>query len=100
MKRGEVRWYEFAPPDKRRPVLLLTRNSMLPHLNDVTIAPITTTIRGVASELKLGIEDGMAHECAVNFYHVQTVPKQKLGRLLTTLSEEKLRKVGLHFVSH
>ena len=94
MKRGEVRWYEFAPPDKRRPVLLLTRNSVMPHLNDVTVAPITTTIRGIASELRLGVEDGMPHECAVNFHHIQTVSRHKLGRLLITLSEEKMRMVG------
>lgn len=94
MKRGEVRWYEFDPPDKRRPVLLLTRDSLLPYLNDVTIAPITSTIRGVASEIKLGIEEHMPAACAINFHHVQTVPKKKIGRLLTTLSEEKMRQVG------
>ncbi|MFZ2614610.1 MAG: type II toxin-antitoxin system PemK/MazF family toxin [Anaerolineae bacterium] len=94
MKRGEVRWYEFDPPDKRRPVLLLTRASVLSFLNDVTIAPVTSTIRGVASEIKLGVEDGMPQECAINFHHLQTVPKKKIGRLLITLSEEKMRKVG------
>jgi len=94
MKRGEVRWYEFQPPDKRRPVLILTRDSVLPLLHDVTIAPITSTIRGVASELRLTIADGMPQDCAVNFHHLQTVSKKKLGRLITTLSPEKLREVG------
>ena len=70
MKRGEVRWYEFQPPNKRRPVLLLTRDSVMPHLNEVTIAPITTTIRGIASEVRLGISDGMPEECAANFHHL------------------------------
>lgn len=94
MRRGEIRWYEFDPPDKRRPVLLLTRDSVLPYLSDVTIAPITTTIRGVASEIRLDIADGMPQTCTINFHHIQTVPKKKIGRLLTTLSEEKMRLVG------
>ena len=94
MKRGEIRWYEFDPPNKRRPVLLLTRSSVLPVLTDVTVAPITSTIRGVASEIRLGIEDGMPQTCAINFHHLQTVPKKKIGRLLTTLSEETMQKVG------
>jgi len=94
MKRGEIRWYEFQPPNKRRPVLILTRDSVLPHLNEVTIAPITSTIRGIASELKLSTADGMPQDCAINFHHLQTVPKRQIGRLLTTLSEEKLRDAG------
>jgi mRNA interferase MazF len=94
MKRGEIRWYEFQPPDKRRPVLILTRDSVLPHLNDVTIAPITSTIRGIASEVKLSTADGMPQDCAVNFHHLQTVSKRKIGRLITALSPEKMRQVG------
>lgn len=94
MKRGEVRWYEFQPPNKRRPVLLLTRDSVMPHLNEVTIAPITTTIRGIASEVRLGVSDGLPEECAANFHHLQTVPKRNLGRLITMLSVEKMREVG------
>lgn len=94
MKRGEVRWYEFQPPNKRRPVLILTRDSVIPFLHEVTIAPITSTIRGIASEIRLTVADGMPHECAVNFHHLQTVPKTKIGRLITTLSTEKLREVG------
>lgn len=79
MRRGEVRWYEFQPPDKRRPVLVLTRDSVLPYLHDVTIAPITTTIRGIASEVRLSAADGMPHECAANFHHLQTVPSASWG---------------------
>jgi mRNA interferase MazF len=94
VKRGEVRWYEFQPPDKRRPVLILTRDSVLPYLNDVTVVPITSTIRSVASELKLTTADGMPQECAVNFHHLQTVPKKKIGRLLTTLTAAKMRDAG------
>ena len=90
MERGEIRWYEFQPPDKRRPVLLLTRNSVIHYLNEVTVAPITTTIRGIPSEVILSVEDGMPQDCAVNFDHLQTVPKAKVGRLITVLSAEKM----------
>ena len=94
MKRGEVRWYEFQPPDKRRPVLILTRDSALTILRDVTIAPITSTIRGIPSEILLGPEDGMPETCVVNFDHIQTVPQKKIGQLITTLNLEKLEQVG------
>jgi mRNA interferase MazF len=92
MERGEIRWYEFRPPDKRRPGLVLTRTSAIQFLNDVTVAPITSTIRDIPSEVVLGIDDGMPQECAVNFDHIQTVPKAKVGRLITNLSIDKLNE--------
>jgi mRNA interferase MazF len=90
MKRGEVRWYKFAHPDKKRPVLILTRNSILEYLNEVTVAPITSTIRNIPSEVQLGRNEGLAKDCAVNFDHIQTVSKTKLGGLITTLPHSKL----------
>lgn len=90
MERGEVRWYTFATPDKRRPVLILTRNSAIRYLNAVTVAPITTTIRGVPSELFLTEEDGLPRPSAANFYNLQTVPKEKVGAWITTLSPERM----------
>ncbi|HXV49409.1 MAG TPA: type II toxin-antitoxin system PemK/MazF family toxin, partial [Candidatus Binatia bacterium] len=79
MKRGEVRWYVFSRPDKRRPVLILTRDSALDFLGEVTVAPITTAIRGIPSEVLLTKADGMPRECAVNFDHLQTVSMGKIG---------------------
>ena len=70
MKRGEVRWYKFKKPDKKRPVLILTRNSILQYLNAVTIAPITTTIRDIPSEVFLSQSEGMPRDCAVNCDHL------------------------------
>lgn len=66
MRHGEIRWYTFALPDKRRPVLLLTRDNMLRRLNDVTVASITTTIRKIDSEVRLSPDDGMPFDCAIN----------------------------------
>ena len=93
MKRGEVRWYKFRAPDKKRPVLILTRDSILGYLGEVTIAPITTTIREIPSEVYLSKDDGMRKECAVNFDHIQTVSKKRVGALIATLSPDKLKQV-------
>ena len=94
MKRGEIRWYEFQPPDKRRPVLILTRDSAIPYLNEITIAPITSTIRDIPSEVILGHEDGMPQDCAVNLDHLQTVPKRKIGQLISQLNPARMQQVG------
>jgi|SRR5665213_754265 len=93
MKWGEVRWYKFTHPDKKRPVLILTRNSIIEYLGEVTVAPLTTTIRNIPSEVPLGRNEGMARECAVNCDHIQTVSKSKLGGLITTLPSSKLSEV-------
>lgn len=94
MRRGEVRWYTFAAPDKRRPVLILTRNSALRFLAGITVAPITSTIRSIPSEVLLSPEgDGMLNVCAVNLDNIQTVQKAQIGTLLTTLSAGRMREV-------
>jgi mRNA interferase MazF len=94
MRRGEIRWYRFLPPDKRRPVLILTRDAILEYLGDVTVAPVTGTIRDIPSEVRLDKEDGMPQDCVVNCDHLQTVAKSRLGGLVTTLSAVKMREVS------
>jgi mRNA interferase MazF len=94
MKRGEVRWYRFIHPDKKRPILILTRDSILDYLGEVTVAPITTTIRDIPSEVFLTQREGMPMDCAVNLDHIQTVSKSKIGPLITSLSSEKLVEVA------
>ena len=93
MKRGEVRWYKFKSPDKKRPVVILTRNSILEYLGEVTVAPVTSTIRDIPSEVRLSRQDGMLNDCTINCDHIQTVSKAKIGSLITTLSKEKLFQV-------
>jgi len=93
MKRGEIRWYKFKSPDKKRPVLILSRNSIIGYLGEVTVAPITSTVRDIPSEVQLDRDDGMPRECAVNCDHIQTVSKSKIGSLITTLSAEKIARV-------
>lgn len=95
MKQGEVRWYKFAAPDKKRPVLILTRDSVLEYLGEVTIAPITTTVREIPSEVFLSaVDDGMPRDCAVNCDHLQTVAKGRIGPLIASLSRVKMLEVG------
>ena len=53
MKRGEIRWYTFRVPDKRRPILILTRNEVIDRLNEIIVAPVTRTIRGLSTEVVL-----------------------------------------------
>lgn len=93
MKRGDVRWYKFKTPDKKRPVVILTRNSILDYLGEVTVAPITSTIRDIPSEVLLSREEGMHNDCSINCDHIQTVSKAKIGLLITTLSKENLFKI-------
>ena len=93
IRRGEVRWYRFSRPDKRRPVVVLTRDSAIQFLGEVTIAPVTSTIRDVPSEILLGEEDGMPRDCAVNLDHVQTVVRDRIGPLITTLAPSKVAEI-------
>ena len=91
--RGEVRLYQFSPPDKQRPVVVLTRESAIGYLSAVTVAPITSTIRGVPSEVLLTQADGMKSECAVNLHNVVSVPKAHLGRRVAVLSPERMKEL-------
>jgi len=94
MKRGDIRWYKFAPPDKRRPILILTRNSVLEYLGEVTIAPISTTIRNIPSEVFLSSAQGMPRDCAINCDHIQTVSKSRVGKLISSMSSHEMTQVG------
>ena len=94
MNQGDVYWHTFRAPDKRRPVLILTRNSVIPYLTGITIAPLTTTIRGIPSEVLLTpAEDGVSADCAVNADNLQTIQKANLGTYITHLSLERMREV-------
>jgi mRNA interferase MazF len=91
--RGDVRLYQFAPPDKTRPAVVLTRDAAIAYLSTVTIAPITSTIRGVPSEVLLSEGDGMRGPCVVNLHNTATVSQQRLGKRLTHLSPSRMREI-------
>ena len=93
LSRGDVRLCRFAPADKQRPVLILTRDSAVGHLATVTVAPITSTIRGVPSEVILDIVDGMKGRCAVNLHNAVTVAQARLGRRVGALNGDRMQEV-------
>ena len=93
VERGEVRLYRFPEPDKERPVLVLTRTSAIPYLSRVTVAPITSTIRGVPSEVPLGPEDGMKQPCAANLHNVMSVNQTALGRVVARLNSRRMQEI-------
>jgi mRNA interferase MazF len=93
LRRGDIRLCRFAPPDRQRPVLVLTRDSSIGYLSTITIAPITSIIRDAPSEVILDIEDGMKRRCAVNLHNAITVSQARLGRRVAGLSAERMREV-------
>lgn len=94
MNQGDVYWYTFRAPDKRRPVLILTRNSAISFLTGITVVPLTTTIRGIPSEVLLTPdEDGVSTDCVVTADNLQTIQKANLGTFITHLSLERMREV-------
>ena len=89
MNRGEIRWYTYQQPDKRRPVLLLTRPEVIEHLNEIIVVPATRTIRGISTEVVLTPEDGMPVVCALNFDHIALAQRSHFGPVLTILNEQR-----------
>jgi len=90
--RGGVYWVELET-EGRRPVCVLTRSAAIDHLRDVVVAPITTRIRGIASEVALGADDGMPRDCAISLDNLRTVPKSLLVAQITQLGPERMREV-------
>ncbi|MGH9412578.1 MAG: type II toxin-antitoxin system PemK/MazF family toxin [Terriglobales bacterium] len=93
LARGDVRLYTYPAPDKRRPVLVLTSDYAIGFLALATVAPVTSSIRGVRSEVRLDEVDGMKAPCAVNLHNVTTVRQDRLGPCLTRLSRERMHEV-------
>ena len=91
--RGDIRLYQFAPPDKKRPAVVLTRNSAIAYLSTVTVAPITSTIRDVPSEVVLSEEDGMKTPCAVNLHNAVTVSQHRLGKRVAQLNSLRMNEI-------
>lgn len=93
VNRGEIWTYRFKPPDKRRPVVVLSRQEVIPLLQTVMVAPVTSTRRGAPSEVALGPEEGLKHESAANLDHVQTVDRSRLVAFIGTVGPDKMRRI-------
>jgi len=93
VRRGEIWWAELEPPTGRRPVVLLSRNEAYNVRSLVVIAPVTTRIRRIPSEVPLGTDDGMPQDCVANLDTITTIPKDCLQSRLAILSTKKLKEV-------
>lgn len=92
VSRGDVCWAEL-PDAGRRPVLVLTRSEAIPVLPRILVAPLTRTIRGIPSEVRLGSEDGVPKECVASFDNLQLTDRDALVDPITTLSGPRMHEV-------
>ena len=93
VNRGEIWNYRFKAPDKRRPVLILSRQEVIPLRHTVMVAPVTSTRRGAPSEVPVGVKEGLKHESAVDLDHVQTVERARLVSFVGSLDAAQMRHV-------
>lgn len=93
MQRGEVWWAELPSPIGRRPVVLLSRDEAYAVRNAVTVAEVTSTIRGIPVEVELGPEDGLPKKCVVNLDNIVTIRKNLLIERIALLRDEKINQI-------
>jgi mRNA interferase MazF len=93
VRRGEIWWAELPAPAGRRPVVLLSRNGAYEFRDLVIVAPVTSRVRKIPTEVTLGREDGLPRDCVANLDTITTVPKAVLTRRLTELSAERVAAV-------
>ena len=92
-QRGEIWLYTFKAPDKKRPVVILTRQAVLPLLRTAVVAPVTSNIRGLPSEVQVGLDEGLKHNSVVNLDWVQTVEQRLLTHYVGSLGEARMVEV-------
>ena len=93
MNHGDVFWCDFPAPDRRRPVVILTRDWAIPVLTSLTVAPITSALRTGPAFVEVSMEDGLFEDSIVNCDALATVPKSDFGEFVTAMSEQKLLAV-------
>jgi len=93
MRRGEIWWAELPPPAGRRPVVLLSRNEAYAVRELVTVAPVTTRVRRIPTEVPLGAAEGLPKACVANLDTITTIPRQTLTQPIGPLAPEKLAAV-------
>lgn len=93
LSRGQIWQFSFAAPDKRRPVLIVSRNALLQHLNTATVVAITSTQRGSPTEVELAVEEGLKQPSCANLANLFTVRQSDLKRYVGDVSSEKMRQI-------
>jgi mRNA interferase MazF len=89
VKRGDIAWLDLEA-EGRRPVCVLTRDEAIPVLRNVVVATITKNVRGIASEVPLGADDGLPRDCVISLDNLRTVPKAQLTEPIVTLDAPRL----------
>lgn len=92
-RRGEIWRYQFKRPDKTRPVVVISRDEVLSHIDTAIVASVTSTIRGTQSEVIVGIKEGMKRTSAVNLDHVRTVKQSHLRGYVGSLNQDQMRAI-------
>lgn len=100
VRRGEIYWID-VPDGGRHPACILMRDQAIPVMSKVTVAAITSTVRGAGSEVRLTRDDGMSSECVISLDNLHTIPRSSLSRPVTQLSATKMYEVcrALDFAS-
>jgi mRNA interferase MazF len=91
VNRGDVYDVEFE--GGRRPAVIVTRDVALPVLANVCVVDVTSTVRGLVTEVPLGPAQGLSHECAANCDNISTIPKWALGRRRGVLGPADLHRL-------
>lgn len=95
LKRGDVRWYRFSSPDKRRPILVLGRDSLLQSASDVPVIPFSTQIRGLPWEVRLQPEEGLGVASVLKPEWIRSVAVRELGPWICTFPASRWQEVRL-----
>ena len=93
VRRGDIRMFRFRAPDKERPVVVLTRDDIIPFLNAVMVAPVTTSIRDVATQVALDESHGLRAPSTAKLESVMTVPRSGLGRWIGRLGQKEMSDI-------
>jgi mRNA interferase MazF len=93
ISRGDIRWFRFGQPDKRRPVLIVAAADLLPALPQIPVIPLSTQIRGLAWEVPLGPADGVFEPCVLKPEWIRIVERSAIGPRITQLAESRWPEV-------
>jgi len=94
VKRGEVWWAELPPPVGSRPVVILTRDSVLHNIGAIVVALVTRTVRQLPTEVILGRWQGLPVRCVANLDNILTVPRHRLKRLMGACDAAKIAELN------
>ncbi len=94
IQRGDIRWFSFDHPDKRRPVLVLGRQELLPAWSLVPVIPLSTQIRGLAWEVELTPADGVPSSCVLKPEWIRAVDRAKLGPFIASFPDARWNEVA------